>query len=206
MKYLLIDTATSFIHLAVGSQDQLIDCNSFISNEKQSNETLPSIVELLKKNNLSIQEIDVIFIGIGPGSFTGTRVGVCIAKTIGYSLHIPMVPFCSLTCYSPTINTPFCLITDAKNKKFYAQIGEKNTQGLTFYDTPLLIEKDAVEEYAAQHPLVSPETSLLLTQDVAPASLDLSFVLKNSVDKYLHNHVTEPKEIEVLYLRYAKDL
>jgi tRNA threonylcarbamoyladenosine biosynthesis protein TsaB len=51
---------------------------------------LPLIEELLEKNNLTTKNIHAIEINIGPGSFTGLRVGVTIANTLGYSLKIPV--------------------------------------------------------------------------------------------------------------------
>src|SRR3989344_4639609 len=51
---------------------------------------LPAIVKILKKNKLKFSDIDSIEVNPGPGSFTGTRVGVTVANVLGYALKIPV--------------------------------------------------------------------------------------------------------------------
>jgi len=50
--------------------------------------TLLLIDEILKKNNLTVNEIDEIKVNTGPGSFTGTRIGVAVANALGFGLSI----------------------------------------------------------------------------------------------------------------------
>jgi tRNA threonylcarbamoyladenosine biosynthesis protein TsaB len=54
----------------------------------RSQATLLLIEKILKKNNLKPQELDEILVNTGPGSFTGTRVGVAIANALGFGLSI----------------------------------------------------------------------------------------------------------------------
>ena len=51
---------------------------------------LPMIVKILKKNELSFKDLDAIEVNPGPGSFTGTRVGVSVANALGFALDIPV--------------------------------------------------------------------------------------------------------------------
>ena len=51
---------------------------------------LPAIVKILKKNNLQISDISHIEVNPGPGSFTGTRVGVSVANALGFALDVPV--------------------------------------------------------------------------------------------------------------------
>lgn len=51
---------------------------------------LPMLEELLKKHELSLKDITEIKVNPGPGSFTGIRVGLTIANTLGYLLNIPV--------------------------------------------------------------------------------------------------------------------
>ncbi len=51
---------------------------------------LPLIVNILSKHNLSLQELTGIEVNLGPGSFTGLRVGVAVANTLGTLLRIPI--------------------------------------------------------------------------------------------------------------------
>lgn len=59
-------------------------------NEYGSQVLLPLIDRLLKTKNLKYENLDGIEVEIGPGSFTGLRVGVSVANTLGFSLKIPV--------------------------------------------------------------------------------------------------------------------
>ncbi len=61
-----------------------------IAKEKSSQKILPFIDEVLKKNKLSTSDIKEIEVNTGPGSFTGLRIGVAIANTLGWSLGVPV--------------------------------------------------------------------------------------------------------------------
>ena len=57
---------------------------------KQSEDLLPAIDGILKKEKLSLQDINSVLVNQGPGSYTGVRVGVTVANTLGWSLNIPV--------------------------------------------------------------------------------------------------------------------
>lgn len=66
-----------------------------IQNTKQTDTwtsqiLLPMIDDLLKNKNIAVNKLTEINIHIGPGSFTGLRVGVAVANTLGWLLHIPV--------------------------------------------------------------------------------------------------------------------
>lgn len=58
--------------------------------------------EALKKNNITPQNISHIACGIGPGSYTGVRVAITIAQTLGFALDVPVAGFCALKALKPT--------------------------------------------------------------------------------------------------------
>lgn len=61
-----------------------------ITQQTGSQALIPGIISILKKHKLDIQDIDEINVATGPGSFTGTRVGVAVANALGYALDIPV--------------------------------------------------------------------------------------------------------------------
>ncbi len=96
---------------------------------------LPSIIELLESENLKLSDLGEIKICTGPGSFTGTRIGVMTAKTFAYTKNIKLTPFHSLLPYHKegtlTIldaKNGFCFCFDGQtlNKKTYEEIQELN--------------------------------------------------------------------------------
>lgn len=64
---------------------------TWISIRNQSQELLPNIDKLLKNNKVKSEQLKWVVINLGPGSFTGLRVGISIANTFGYGLNIPVI-------------------------------------------------------------------------------------------------------------------
>lgn len=83
---LYIDTSSSE-KVVVG-----LDSDRFESKAKQkaSQRLLPFIEEVLKKRNKTVKDITEIEVNTGPGSFTGLRVGVAVANTLGWVLGVPV--------------------------------------------------------------------------------------------------------------------
>ncbi len=118
MKVLALNTAFANSDIAVdidGKKDYI----SHSSSAKQSENALVCIDELLKRNNTKIQNIDIMAVVIGPGSFTGIRIGVGLVKGMAVAKpSIKLVGICSLdllayTYYSQTNCKDFSCVLDA---------------------------------------------------------------------------------------------
>lgn len=68
-----------------GLKDELIE-----KQKKGSQVLLPMIAKILKKHKKDFKDLTEIEVNIGPGSFTGTRVGVTVANTMGFALNLPV--------------------------------------------------------------------------------------------------------------------
>lgn len=105
---------------------------------------LPHLTHLLAKHEKTKEEITFIAIGNGPGSFTGTRIGVMTAKALSMGLNIPLVPFNSLMLYAEK-DKDALLARDAKSGFFYLSSYEKGT-----LHPPYLANKEAIPKEALQ--------------------------------------------------------
>lgn len=87
-KILLIDTADrekTVVGLKIGGKTH------FLRGKRISSQILlPLIAKILKKHNLHLQDLTAIEANLGPGSFTGLRVGAAVANTLGWALKIPV--------------------------------------------------------------------------------------------------------------------
>ncbi len=95
-KTLFVDTATKSVFLALVVDGVLSDqvCREGVNNHSVT--ILPLLDDLLKRQNLTLKDLTDIVVGIGPGSYTGVRIGVSIAKMIGYLNCIPVRTVSSL--------------------------------------------------------------------------------------------------------------
>ena len=90
MYSLFIDTHDEEIKIILFRDGKILDKQFKNSSLKHSVMTMPIIDDILKNNNISSEDLGEILEVNGPGSFTGVRIGVTIAKTFAYLLNIPI--------------------------------------------------------------------------------------------------------------------
>ena len=122
MKILGIDTSTMAANVAVLEDDKLI-CEYTINTKKtHSQKLMPMIENILKLSDLDIKEIDAIAICVGPGSFTGLRIGMATAKAMAHVNNIPLIGVNSLEILGANMdlcNRNICSILDAQRNQVY---------------------------------------------------------------------------------------
>ena len=91
---LFIDTCTEVLNVAL-IKDGIILGSSTISSSEHSKHTMPEIEKLFKNNNINPKSVSKIMVTNGPGSFTGIRIGVTIAKTYAWACNINVIPIVS---------------------------------------------------------------------------------------------------------------
>ncbi len=110
---LFIDTCSDEIILALINKD-IVDVHKETNDTDLSTRIMSLVDDLFKKNNLKPTDIKKIFIVNGPGSFTGIRVGVTIAKMMGFCLNIPLIKISKLEVLSSSKEGYSMPIIDAR--------------------------------------------------------------------------------------------
>ena len=130
MKILAIDTSSKTCSAAI-TEDMKKITQLYSDDERtHSIKLMPMIDELFKSSNLTLNDMDLLACCLGPGSFTGVRIGISTIKAFADVTNIPAVGVSSLEglAYNaindsiPTLqlaNTLFCSIIDAKNNNVY---------------------------------------------------------------------------------------
>lgn len=142
MYTLFIDTHAANILLILYKDNNLYKIKNKESNS-QSEVIMPTLIELLEEENLTVDNLSKIAVVIGPGSFTGVRLGVTIAKTIGYCKNIPIVTVTSLELGLPT-KAPF--ISELEKNGYY--IGSVTNDSIQNYQ---YLKKDEYLEFIKTH-------------------------------------------------------
>lgn len=134
MLVLSIDTATLVSSVALATQDTLL-AELVIQTKKTHSETLmPHISEILQMARIQKQDIEGIAVSIGPGSFTGLRIGLATAKALAYALKIPIVgvsTFETLAYNCPVPGVFLSPILDAQKHNIYQAVYEWQHDSLT---------------------------------------------------------------------------
>ena len=135
MKILAVDTSTEFLSIGV-KKDSQIYTYRLKSERRHSSILLPSIKRILYSLRVDLSDIDYFSVGLGPGSFTGLRIGIATVKgfAVGVDKKVVGVPSLDIIAYNAIdIKDNFrfiCPILDAKRELLYSALYQKNERGL----------------------------------------------------------------------------
>ena len=130
MKILSIDTTSSVCSVSLLENDQVMDENILDNGKTHSENMMPLLDELLKRNNVDISEIEFISVCVGPGSFTGIRIGISTIKAFAEVLNIKIASVTSLETLSRNETAEdgqvIVPLIDARNNQVYAAVFDSN--------------------------------------------------------------------------------
>ncbi|UCD54648.1 MAG: tRNA (adenosine(37)-N6)-threonylcarbamoyltransferase complex dimerization subunit type 1 TsaB [Candidatus Omnitrophota bacterium] len=209
MKILAIDTSTEYLSLAIADNGRILARFHEKEDMKHSSLLVPTIDKLLKKCGLKLKDINAIALSIGPGSFTGLRIGVATCKGINLALGIPIVAVPTLDAIAYNFiasERVLCPLIDAKKQKVYACF-YKGTERLSDYmlldmegllkkiDKPTLVFGSAIKIYGER----CKENRLvrISTKDWHPKA---EIVAKLGLAKALRRQFANPYKLAPLYL------
>ncbi|RKN82208.1 tRNA (adenosine(37)-N6)-threonylcarbamoyltransferase complex dimerization subunit type 1 TsaB [Paenibacillus ginsengarvi] len=139
---LAIDTSTSVLTVALADGERIFAERRSETERNHSIKLLPEINSMLKEAGLSPSALDAVAVGTGPGSYTGVRIGVTVAKTFAWSLGIPVIGVSGLEALAlgdaHTVEgdskagiTWYIPLLDARRKQAYCAVYESGPAGWT---------------------------------------------------------------------------
>ena len=141
MKTLFIDASKKSLSIALKAPDELLFISNVDSHSKHSNFLMNEIDKILNKANLNINDIYNIIVLNGPGSFTGVRVGVTVAKTLAWTLNKKLYTLSNLEALKVGIYNDV-VISVIKDKDNYSYVGvyedNKNIEDYLSIDNDIL--------------------------------------------------------------------
>lgn len=138
MKILAVDTSSKLCSVAILEDKNLIKKLELDNGLTHSETLMPLIQQLLNECSLSLNNIDLLVSDVGPGSFTGIRIGVSSCKAFSDSLNIPCVGISSLEVLAYNIQNDgiICSTIDCKNNNCYFALYELNSGNYNFLIEP----------------------------------------------------------------------
>lgn len=181
MLVLSIDTATLVSSVALSTQDKLL-AELVIQTRKTHSETLmPHIAELLNMARIEKKDLEGIAVSIGPGSFTGLRIGLATAKALAYALKIPILgisTFETLAFNCPVPGVYLSPILDAQKNNVYQAVYSWQQGTLTEILPARVVNiSQAVKEAAAmERPVVMlGEAAVMYREEIEAQGTNLVF-------------------------------
>lgn len=146
MNILAFDTSSEACTVALLNNETIFG-KTILNKNTHSANLMPMIDDVLKKAKLDINELDYVACVIGPGSFTGIRIGVSTAKGLAHALNCKCIPLNSLEAVAMScsnIITPICSALDARSKQVYAGVYMVNKDIDTIIDSCALHIDDLI--------------------------------------------------------------
>ena len=142
-----LDSSNTGMSVGIAKDDILIGKTSYEAWQRQSEVMIPELNKLLEENHFSKEDIASVVVCIGPGSYTGVRIAITIAKTISAVLSTPIYPISSLHALKDGDKPSICLI-NARSKRSYIGVYEGDKCLLN----DQIYTNEQVLEYIKNHP------------------------------------------------------
>ncbi|SDF11737.1 tRNA (adenosine(37)-N6)-threonylcarbamoyltransferase complex dimerization subunit type 1 TsaB [Sporomusa acidovorans] len=173
MPILAIDTATLVSSVAIATQDTLVAELTIQTRKTHSERLMPHIASLLSMAEMTQNSIKAVAVSIGPGSFTGLRIGLATAKAMAYALHIPLIGVPTLAALAFSCPVPGVVLApmlDAQKENVYLGLYEWQNDSVCELQPPQVVpftaakaELDKMERPA----LMLGEAAVMHKEDIA---------------------------------------
>lgn len=146
MKYqLILDTSSKYLVVAIANEEKVLKSIQYEAWQRQSEVAMTEIENVCKGLNVNVKQINKIIVSKGPGSYTGIRIALTIAKTLAMILECEIITLSSLEMFIKPIGK-YVSVLDARSKRAY--VGRYENGIPTYEDTVLtLVElKEWIEQ------------------------------------------------------------
>jgi len=190
---LVIDTAHTK-GVALLACDGVVRIARYLDSTRHSDHFVQAVEEVMKEGQVSFDHLDGVACGVGPGSFTGIRVGVAFCKGVHIATGAPLIPFCSLLAYGQE-KEPYWVAFDARAGGVYA---------MRFFEGQAAPERYDLESFTSlvgEEPVLTPDGAVLQERlpglDVRESGIDPERLIK----RVAQQEPAAGSSVELLYLK-----
>lgn len=147
MYTIILDSSNTELSVGLVKEGILLDSTSYEAWQQQSEFMVKELAVLLDKYKVKNEDIKDIIVSIGPGSYTGVRISLTIAKTIATALNIDIYPVSSLRVKKCDNKPSICLINARSNRSYFGVYFENQ-----IIVNDMILSNDEVRKYIEDHP------------------------------------------------------
>ncbi|PCJ01549.1 MAG: tRNA (adenosine(37)-N6)-threonylcarbamoyltransferase complex dimerization subunit type 1 TsaB [Flavobacteriales bacterium] len=151
-----IETSTKICSVAISNGDKLLALEEEGGEYSHSEKLTTFIQKVLDKSNLELAAIDAVAVSKGPGSYTGLRIGVSVAKGLCYALDKPLIAVDTLQAMAknPSLqSTLYCPMIDARRMEVYTALYD-SSNNIVKPISAKIIDENSFSEYLNEHQIV----------------------------------------------------
>jgi tRNA threonylcarbamoyladenosine biosynthesis protein TsaB len=196
-KQLVVDTATKAVHLALLEGGVIKSRRDRPGQNDHSVTLIPLLQEMLQETKWKIQDLHELFVGIGPGSYTGVRIGVAIAKMLGFMNDLRVYRFSSLALLATAAKDDGLVIPflDARRGQAFVGTYRKKDGSLSMEEADVLA---MAEPYLQARPFA---------QVVTDGDVDASLLLRSHLFEGVENiHDLIPNYLQATEAERSKEV
>lgn len=146
--YLIIETSTEKGLIACIQNQQVVFVKELPCGLNQSKFLMPELEAYLQTYQIKLSNLSFIGVGVGPGSYTGIRVGVAVAQSLAFSWNLPVVGVPSLNGFVPkNFRGSFAALIDARVAGAYVLKGIQTDEGIVYLAEPEVCPLEQLPEY-----------------------------------------------------------
>lgn len=214
---LAIDTSTRCIGLALYDGAQVLHEAIWTSNDYHTVELAPAVAEAMRKSGITAQNLGAIAVAIGPGSFTGLRIGLALAKGLSMVHQLPLIGIPTLdplASAQPLLNIPMAAVLRAGRGRLavgWYQVVEEHWEsaGLIEIFTPAEIAVNIqAETYLCgeinkqERELINSQKSSILLASPARSLRRPAYLAEIAWQRWMSGDVDDPASLAPTYLHY----
>jgi tRNA threonylcarbamoyl adenosine modification protein YeaZ len=175
MNILALETSTAYESIALSSNGQIVADVTTKAKRTHSERLLPTVENLLAQTDMKLEDISAIAVSIGPGSFTGLRIGLSTAKGLCFGLKIPLYvtsTLRSLANNASSDSSNICALMDAGRDEYYFAVYSSD---LTEIQAPAFAKLDQIMTIIERDSLIIGPVTSKIKQALYATNTTLNF-------------------------------
>ena len=144
---ILLDSSNTNLSVGIAKDNLLLESISYEAWQQQSEHMIPELSKLLEKYGVNKNDIEEVVVAMGPGSYTGVRIAITIAKTIAVALNTKLYPVSSLRVLKDGDVPSVCLINARSGRSYFGVF-----KGNDIIIGDRIMKNDEVLAYITEHP------------------------------------------------------
>ncbi|MFH0761973.1 MAG: tRNA (adenosine(37)-N6)-threonylcarbamoyltransferase complex dimerization subunit type 1 TsaB [Bacteroidota bacterium] len=154
-----LETASPVCSVALSREGQLLAVKESLEDKSHAKRLTVFIIDILNANGLTVPDLDAISLSLGPGSYTGLRIGTSVAKGLAYGSGKPLIGIPTLQALAvqlvnrqPVTGTLLCPMLDARRMEVYAAIYTPDLDEINPVEA-VVIDKDSFSNILDKQPV-----------------------------------------------------
>lgn len=160
MLRLFLNTSNKYLYLCIMKDDNIVNEVLMEGNNNHSEKLIDVLEEFLNNNQITVDDLDELYVGRGPGSYTGVRIACTVAKVLAYAKGIKLFSFSSLDLIlSNELKNPgiYQVVMDARRGNSFAKVVKVNEQDIEVLLDETFIENEVLTNQYGEYKVINVE-------------------------------------------------